>query len=120
MDICNFVKVISARATKDKTLLANFVANQDTDQENAGKKTKSHHNPHISMAERHSIYQEIMQDHPELHFQSHNLFGITVKRVEKYLKEKKYYQNKNANGEKDRFLDYFSYQNWKKLHLTPT
>ncbi len=47
MDICNFVKVISARATKDKTLLANFVANQDcTDQENAGKKskiTKSHH-----------------------------------------------------------------------------
>ena len=111
MNYCNFAKVLISRSTKDNTSIILFnKENRDPDEIHKPK-----YNTTISVLQRHANYQAFVHRYPKLHIPKYENFKNVSAKLTSYVYDKKYYQNKNKNGEKGMFLDQFSLYNWLKL-----
>nr|XP_022316815.1 uncharacterized protein LOC111120391 [Crassostrea virginica] len=114
MDFCNFAKVIIARYTKDKnalTLWEKKQKNEDVTQ------ILFNSNCRNSNDLRYNIYNQIMYRFPKMHV-SPSIFYKRLPRLQSYVTEAKYYKANNKNGERKKFVEYFSLQNWANLTNT--
>ncbi|CAG2238828.1 unnamed protein product [Mytilus edulis] len=107
MNICNFVKTIITRATKDLSAI-------EAHRENKENKHAPKYTNHLSIMERYKNYQNFMSKYPKMNVDFKE-FGIKLKRLQKYVTDKKYWQNSNKDGQQNKFIEHFSLKNWEKL-----
>lgn len=110
MNLCNFGKVIIARATKDLATLDWWNNRNDERKENLSPILTSH----LSEHQRHNNYESFMKDHPKMQIEF-GTFRNKLKRLQKYLANKAQWKNNNKNGEQAQFMEHFSLKNWTKL-----
>jgi hypothetical protein len=109
MNCCNFVKVILARATKDKAQIDHFNSESDNDS------IKAQYNNSLPLNIRYDNYTTFMQTFPKMHINSYIYFCQKVPHVQNYVYINTCYTTNNKNGEKSRFVNHFSLQDWLQL-----
>ena len=109
MNCCNFVKVILARATKDKAQIDHFNSESDNDS------IKAQYNNSLPLNIRYDNYTTFMQTFPKMHINSYIYFCQKVPLIQNYVYKNTYYTTNNKNGEKSRFVNHFSLQSWLQL-----
>ncbi|CAG2238823.1 unnamed protein product [Mytilus edulis] len=114
MNYCNFVKVIISRSTKDGAAIDVFNKNkkEDVNQTNF----IAHYNPSLAITQRYENYNIFMNKYKKLKIHSYNQFKQQCSRLQSYVTTNKYYKNNNHSGERNKFINYFSLQNWLKLN----
>lgn len=96
MDFFNFSKVIIARSSKDKNILAWWENQQNNE---ASSQIAFNQNCRNSNDLRYNIYNQIMNRFPKMHV-SPSIFYKRLPHIQKYVTESKYYQSNNKNGER--------------------
>ena len=116
MNFCNFAKIILARTTKDSNAIAWWEKKNKENENNSNENNKiiSNYNCCLSSSFRHKIYNNIMFRYPKMQIAA-SVFQKRIKNLQKYVAESKYYKGNNKNGEKTRFVNSFSLQNWEQL-----
>ena len=104
-----FVKVILARATKDKAQIDHFNSESDNDS------IKAQYNNSLPLNIRYHNYTTFMQTFPKMHINSYIYFCQKVLLIQNYVYKNTYYTTNNKNGEKSRFVNHFSLQSWLQL-----
>jgi hypothetical protein len=99
MNYCNFVKVILARATKDKAQIDHFNSESDNDS------IKAQYNNSLPLNIRYDNYTTFMQTFPKMHINSYIYFCQKVPLILNYVYKNTYYTTNNKNGEKSRFVN---------------
>ena len=110
MNICNFIKVIVTRATKDLSTINKWNKNDEN-------KKAPVYSSQISLMDRFYNYQIFLENYPKMAMDFKD-FSLKYKRLQKYITDKKYWKNNNKDGQQHRFLSYFSFENWQKLPET--
>ena len=116
MNFCNFAKIILARTTKDSNAIAWWEKKNKENENNSNENNKiiSNYNCCLSSSFRHKIYNKIMFRYPKIQIAA-SVFQKIIKNFQKYVAASKYYKGNNKNGEKTRFVNSFSLQNWEQL-----
>lgn len=113
MNFCNFAKVILARTTRDSNAFA-WWEKRNNENNNENSKIVSKYNKGTTSSFRHKFYNNIMHRYPKMHI-SVSVFQKRIKNLQKYVVESKYFKGNNKNGEKTKFVNSFSLQNWEQL-----
>lgn len=113
MNYCNFGKVFIARATKDLSAI-NWWNAQQNDKPNTSTPLYSEN---LSSNDRFFNYEQYISGYPKMVLE-YTTYQQKQIRIQGFLSEKKYWINNNKKGEKKRFLDNFSLQNWVNMDET--
>ncbi|VDI42164.1 Hypothetical predicted protein [Mytilus galloprovincialis] len=111
-------KVFIGRSSKDLSEIKNFNKHLEEQETNASISNKSfipkYYNG-ISLTQRYDNYCAFVDRCKSLHITTYDVFKQQCKRIQDYLSENKYYKNRNTNGEKKTFIEFFSLNKWLKL-----
>lgn len=113
MNYCNFAKILIARSTKDKTSIDLF--NTGKPENKDAESRKPCYNTSLSLRQRFENYSLFVHKYPKMHVKSYDVFRTKAVKLQKFTYESKYYANNNHNGEREQFLQQFSFNNWWKL-----
>ncbi|CAG2217213.1 unnamed protein product [Mytilus edulis] len=106
------------RSSKDLSEIKNFNKHLEEQETNASISNNSfipkYYNG-ISLTQRYDNYCAFVDRCKSLHITTYDVFKQQCKRIQDYLSENKYYKNRNTNGEKKTFIEFFSLNKWLKL-----
>ncbi|XP_076089854.1 uncharacterized protein LOC143061451 [Mytilus galloprovincialis] len=116
MNLCNFVKTIIARATKDQTALDYWETHQNKPNElpNSPEKLVPKFNTNFSVSKRFISYSNIMKNYSKMQINQEK-FRLLLPRIQKYVTQNTKWKNGNTNGQKQLFINTFSIYQWMKL-----
>ena len=116
MNFCNYVKTLSARASRDTSSNEWWEKQNSTSGLSETEKDLAmpKYDVLLTMNRRHEIYNKYIKGYPKLNL-SIVEFKKNVPRLQNALKENKNWLNGNRSGEKDQYFKHFNIQSWFNL-----